>query len=159
MYNKKQQRELSWEVGDHCLTCDLADSEVFTHVAIQVPGSPLDAIGGARLQVGEGVVGAGGVEFDACVRALHDDAQAVEDSMLHWLPAHEDAAGAGRGGVQFRSFNHWREPNRKSEVWLTTGSTIGPFSLKHDHWEKHIDELPECTKNWLDLMGGECRYG
>lgn len=89
-----------------CLTCDLAEGEVVTHVAIWVPCGALNAVGGAGLQVGKGVVGAGGVEFDACVRALHDNAEAVEDSVLHWLPAYLDGVGAGRGGVHGRSFNH-----------------------------------------------------
>lgn len=112
---KQSLRELWWKVSLDCLTCDLADSEVVTHVAIQVPGCALDTVGGARLQVGEGVVGAGGVEFDTCVRALHDDAEAVEDSVLHWLPSYEDGAGAGRSGVHGRSFNRWGTPNKKNE--------------------------------------------
>lgn len=87
-------------------TCDLTHGEVVSDPALRVPGRPLDAVGGACLQVLEGHGRVSGVDFEAVARALPDDAQGVEDCMLHPGPVHVDGAVVRGGGDQLRCQHH-----------------------------------------------------
>lgn len=83
-------------------TCDLTHGEVVPDSALRVQGCPLDAVGGACLQVLEGHGRVSGVDFEAAAGALPDDAQDVEDRMLHPGPVHMDGAVVRGGGDQLR---------------------------------------------------------
>lgn len=65
------------------LTCDLAHGEVVSRATLGVPGCPFDTVRGSRLQAIKGQHGVGGIDFVAGVGALSDDAERVQDGVLH----------------------------------------------------------------------------
>ena len=89
------------------LTCDLADSEVVSGLALGVPGRPFDTVGRACFKAVEGHHGVGGVQFVAGAGALPDDAQHVQDCVLHRGPVHMDGAVVRGGGVQLGRQYHY----------------------------------------------------
>ena len=81
------------------LTGDLTHSEVVSGATVQVPSRALDAVDGTGLQVIKGHEWVAGVDFEARVGALLDDAEGVEDRVVDWGPGHQDGVISGRGGV------------------------------------------------------------
>lgn len=91
------------------LTCDLADGEVVSSFSLRVPGGALDAVGGPCFQAIKGHRCVGGVQLLAGTGALTDDAERVEDGVLHRGPGHEDGAIVRRRGVQHGRHYHYRQ--------------------------------------------------
>ena len=91
------------------LTCDHANSEVVSSSALGVPGRALDTVGGAWLEVIKGHHGVTGVHLVAWAGALPDDAERVEDGVLHRGPGHEDGVVGRGGGVQLGRRHHFRQ--------------------------------------------------
>lgn len=79
------------------LTCDLAHGEFVPGASLSVPGGALDAVGSSRIEVIEDHGGVSGVHLDAGAGALLDDAERVQDGVVHGEPAHKDGV-VGRGG-------------------------------------------------------------
>lgn len=63
-----------------------------------------------------------GVEANLAVRAILDDAETVEDSVIHWLPLHQDTAVAGRAGVELWSRKDWG-PTEEGEKRIARDQT------------------------------------
>lgn len=105
------------------LTCDLADSEVVSSPTLRVPGCALDTVGGACFKVTKGPHGVSGVQFDARAGALSDDAEHVEDGVLHRGPGHNDGAVVRRGGVQVGRHDHYRQVQEGSNETKTNKQT------------------------------------
>lgn len=91
------------------LTCDLAHGEVVSSSTLGVPGCPLDTVGSPRFKVIKGHHGVSGVQFVAGAGALPDDAEHVEDGVLHWGPIHKDGAVVRGGGVQLGREYHYKQ--------------------------------------------------
>ncbi len=91
------------------LTCDLADSEVVSSSTLRVPRCALDTVGSPPFKVIKGHRGVRGVQFVAGAGALSDDAERVQDGVLHWGPSHKDGAVVGGGGVQLGRHYHYRQ--------------------------------------------------
>ncbi len=91
------------------LTCDLVDSDVISLVTIWIPGIALDAVGGARLKGSEGHIGLRRVESDLRVWALHGHDQAIQHSVVHWIPLYHNDVTAGWAGNQIWGYQHCKQ--------------------------------------------------
>ena len=129
-------------------TCDLADGEVVSRPALSVPGCALDAVGGARFKVTKGHHGVGSVQFEARAGALLDDAEHVEDGVLHAGPGHNDGAVVRRGGVQIGRHDHCGQVQAESDETKTnkqthrflTSTVLAFFSVRGVKWKQFLSD-------------------
>lgn len=89
------------------LTCDLTDSEVVPSSPLRVPGCTLDTVCSPCFKVIKGHHVVSGVQFEAGAGALPDDAERVEDGVLHGSPSHKDGVIVRGGGVQLGCHYHY----------------------------------------------------
>lgn len=112
-------------------TCNLAHGEVVSRPTLSVPGCPFDTVRGSCLQAVKGQHGVGGVDLVARAGALSDDAERVEDSVLHWRPVHKDGAVVGGGGGQHGRLHHYR----KSDKQFSLDGGQQHLFIKCDKWK------------------------
>lgn len=125
------------------LTCNLADGEVVSRATLRVPGCPFDTVRGSCLQTVKGQHGVGGVDLVARAGALSDDAERIEDSVLHWSPVDKDGAVVGGGGAQHGRLHHYR----KTDKHFSLDNGLHLFS-KCDKWKR----LPAITLHSVRLQ-------